>query len=260
MHEVHKPKAAHRLGEFLAEISVVVVGILIALAADQVAEQLHWNARVHEVHAQLLDETAANAGSALEWLSISPCLDRQLAAADRQVWQARNTGAMQPADRRFSPGLLGFTSDAWLNARSLQVADHLRPEEVKGFTRAYFFTNEMTGNITRMHELAGELEPLTRPLDHVAPAEADELIAKIGRIKELQSRMELATILLIRSADAVHASDPRAHAQADFPGLRKVYGSCVLDPTAMLSLARSTHLYRPDAFARMGLATPDLPG
>jgi len=257
---IHKPKAAHGLREFLSEISVIVVGILIALGGEQAVEQWRWNERINEVRGQLLDETSSNARSALYWLTISPCLDQQLMAADQQAWQARRAGALPSAERRFSPVLAEFTSDAWLNARSLQVADHLRPEEVSAFTRAYFFASEMTGNITRLHELAAELEPLTRPLDHVSSAEADELIARLGRVKELQSRMELATSLLIRSADGVHAPISLAQIQADLPGLQKTYGSCVADPAEMLRLARSVRLDQPDAYRRMRLAAPDLPG
>lgn len=256
--DIHKPKAAHSWREFATEIGTIICGILIALAAEQAAEQLHLRERVREVHGQLLSETSANAGSALEWLAISPCLDQQLLAADQAAWQARNTGVLRPAEHRFAPPLEEFTSDSWLNARSLQVADHLSPEEVKSFTRAYFMASEMAGNITSLHEQAGALEPLARPLDHVSGAEADELIAKIGRAKELQSRMVEASVLLILSADGVHAPDPLAQAQADLPALRKLHGACVADPAEMERRARS--LPPEGLFRHMGLAEPDLPG
>ena len=38
---IHKPKATHGLREFLSEISVIVVGVLIALALEQGVEWLH---------------------------------------------------------------------------------------------------------------------------------------------------------------------------------------------------------------------------
>jgi hypothetical protein len=257
---IHKPRAAHSLREFLSEIGVIVVGVLIALTAEQMAEQLHWRERTREVRGQLISETSSNATSALEWLALSPCLDQQLAAADKQIWDARRSGALQPAEPRFSPTLVEFTSDAWLNARSLQVADHLSADEVSTFTRAYFFASELTGDVTRLHELGAELEPLTRSLDHVSPAEADEFIAKLGRIKELQSRMELAAVLLIRDADKVHAQIPLGHMPAEAAVQRKFYGSCVIDPAEMLRWARSMRFDDQDAYRRMRLAKPDLPG
>lgn len=255
---VHKPKPAHNLREFLTEIAVIVVGILIALSAEQVVEQLHWGERIRETHKQLLAETSSNASAALEWLTISPCLDQQLAALEQQVWQGRRSGDFRPPERRFSPTLVRFSADSWLNARSLQVSDHLGQQEVTGFTRVYFYASEQIGNVTHMHELAGELEPLTRPLEHVSPAETDDYIAKIGRIRELQSRMELASLLLIRGADEIHAPTPLPRLQRDLPGFRQTYGPCVSDPAETLRLALDRRLDDDDVFRLMRLAKPEL--
>jgi hypothetical protein len=234
---VHKPKAAHGLREFLSEIGIIVIGVLIALSAEQVVEQLHWNERMREVHAQLLAETASNTSSALYWLAVSPCWDWQVKQLDEEVWDARRTGTIKPAPYPYAPGLVEFTSDAWLNARSLQATDHMGEDEVKNFTAAYFMATELPGNITRLHEMAAELEPLNRPLDHVSPAEADELLAKIGHVRELQSRTELAMTLLIARADKLHAPIAQDWAQSQEAGrLREVRKStpCVADPRAVL--------------------------
>jgi len=47
--DIHKPKPVHSWREFLSEIAVIVCGILIALAGEQVVEAFHWR---HEVEAQ----------------------------------------------------------------------------------------------------------------------------------------------------------------------------------------------------------------
>jgi hypothetical protein len=81
---VHKPKAAHGLREFLSEIAILVIGILIALSAEQVVEQVHLNGRMRQAHEQLLTKTVSNARSALYWLALSLCLDQQLKTADQR--------------------------------------------------------------------------------------------------------------------------------------------------------------------------------
>jgi hypothetical protein len=238
---VHKPKATHGLKEFLSEIGIIVVGVLIALSAEQLVEQFHWNERMREVHEQLLTETAANANSALFWLAVSPCWDRQVKQLDAQVWEARRTGTIKGAAYPYSPGLVEFTSDAWLNARSLQAADHMGAEEVKTFTAAYFMASELPGDITHLHEMAAELAPLNRTIDRVTPAEADELIAKIGRVDELQSRIELAMQLLIVRADKLHAPIAQTWPQSqEAPRLREVRKTvpCALDAREVLQLIR----------------------
>lgn len=254
---IHRPKAPHGLREFLTKIGIIVVGILIALSAEQVVEQLHWRERVHEAREQLLTENGANSAAALRLLTVAPCLDQQLAEADEHIWQGRSSGVIQPPAHRFSPVLVHFSDNSWLSARSLQVADHMNRDEVRDFTHVYFFASEQTGSVTHMHELAGELEPLMRPLDRVTPAEADELLVKIGRIKELQSRMELASILLIEVADKLHAPSPLARVQAELPKLRKAYGACIADPAVMLKAALTANGNEDEARRLMKLSKPD---
>lgn len=46
--DIHKPKAAHSIGEFLIEIWIIFCGILIALVLEQVVEAAHWAGKVDE--------------------------------------------------------------------------------------------------------------------------------------------------------------------------------------------------------------------
>ena len=41
--DIHRPKAAHSIREFLIEIGTIICGILIALGLEQGIEWLHWN-------------------------------------------------------------------------------------------------------------------------------------------------------------------------------------------------------------------------
>ena len=44
---IHPPKPLHGWREFVGEVGVIVIGVLIALSAEQVVDQLHWR---HETH------------------------------------------------------------------------------------------------------------------------------------------------------------------------------------------------------------------
>ncbi len=52
--DIHKPKPWHGLREFLKEYVIIVVGVLTALGAQQVAEALHGRHVVHEAEAKSL--------------------------------------------------------------------------------------------------------------------------------------------------------------------------------------------------------------
>jgi hypothetical protein len=209
------------------------VGVLTALAAEQIVENAHWAHRVAETQAQLKRELSGDADSGLIWLSHARCLDLQLAALRDGVLEARRTGMFHATTRRYSPSLVKFTSEAWLNARSLQVSDHMSGERVAAYSAVYFYPTELVGNITTLHSLAGELEPLAHDLDHVSPTEADELIAKIGRIQELQTRTALAMILMIRGSDKLGA--PIHPPAADISETDRV---CAMESASVLKVLR----------------------
>ena len=46
--DIHKPKPFHGWREFLAEIAVIVTGIVIALGLEQVVEQIHVHSVSHD--------------------------------------------------------------------------------------------------------------------------------------------------------------------------------------------------------------------
>jgi hypothetical protein len=232
--DIHKPKPWHSFREFLKEYLIIVVGVLTALGAEQVVENVHWARRVAETRVQLNAELSADAESGLQWLSRAPCLDAQLAALREALAQARPTGVFSAPPQQYAPSLVVFRTDAWLNARSLQVSDHMSPRAVAQYSSVFFFADELRGNITTLHNLAGELEPLARGLDDMTPSEADEFAVRIGRIQELQTRTALAITLLIAGSDKLGATI-HPPAAANPPASET---ACVRDPAAMLATLR----------------------
>lgn len=42
----HLPKPQHGWREFIGEVGVIVLGVLIALSAEQIVETLHWRSQI----------------------------------------------------------------------------------------------------------------------------------------------------------------------------------------------------------------------
>jgi len=76
--DIHKPKPVHSFREFLSEIGVVVLGIVIALSGEQAIEALHWR-HVIEAERQALDDTVAGVyASMLSRVDLQDCVDARL--------------------------------------------------------------------------------------------------------------------------------------------------------------------------------------
>jgi hypothetical protein len=58
--DIHKPKPWHGVREFAKEIGTIVIGVLIAIAAEQAAEALHHRALAREMTEKLRAESEEN--------------------------------------------------------------------------------------------------------------------------------------------------------------------------------------------------------
>jgi hypothetical protein len=72
---VHPPKAVHGWREFAKEIVIIVIGVLIAVGFEDVAEEIHWRHKADGGH----ERGAAHPGPARP-LAGAPCVAGRAAA------------------------------------------------------------------------------------------------------------------------------------------------------------------------------------
>lgn len=104
-----KPSLARRW--FLREYSVVVLGVLTALALEQAAEWVHWRNEVAATRRALNEEVAGNLGSAELQVRLSECVAGRLDELER--WHAGWREGRPPAllrDIAGQPGVIMPTS------------------------------------------------------------------------------------------------------------------------------------------------------
>ena len=59
----HLPKPLHGWREFTGEVGIIVLGVLIALGAEQAVEMLHWRSKVAEFRSAENIELSENLAS-----------------------------------------------------------------------------------------------------------------------------------------------------------------------------------------------------
>ena len=75
------PKPLHGWRQFTGEVGIIVVGVLIALGAEQLVASWHWRSEVRQTDQRLVREMAMNLANAYERFAIDPCLRPRLAGA-----------------------------------------------------------------------------------------------------------------------------------------------------------------------------------
>ena len=73
---VHLPKPLHGWREFAGEVGIIVIGVLIALGAEQVVETVHGNAEVRQFRGAVSDELAYDLGAYKQRLLLTPACGR----------------------------------------------------------------------------------------------------------------------------------------------------------------------------------------
>ena len=76
---IHLPKPIHGWREFCNEVGIIVIGVLLALGAEQVVERLSWRAEVREASEDLHVELQDSLFTSTEWFSATHRADESSA-------------------------------------------------------------------------------------------------------------------------------------------------------------------------------------
>ena len=82
---VHLPKPLHGWRAFAGDVGIIVIGVLIALGAQQVVETINGNSQVREFRGAVDDELAYDLGSYKQRLLLTPCVQARLVELDHVI-------------------------------------------------------------------------------------------------------------------------------------------------------------------------------
>ena len=119
---IHLPKPLHGWRAVIGEIGIIVVGILIALSAEQFVEWLHWRHEVDATREALRSDMAAILVNARERKEEDVCIRSRLNAIGQLVGDARQN--LPPLGHIGAPALRDWAVPSWSSAQSSQIATH----------------------------------------------------------------------------------------------------------------------------------------
>lgn len=80
---VHLPKPLHGWRAFVGEVGIIVLGVLIALGAEQLVEQVHQRQEAAQADDVIRGELAYNLGRLQSRLQIRSCIDARISEIER---------------------------------------------------------------------------------------------------------------------------------------------------------------------------------
>ena len=172
---------------FFTELAIVVLGVLIALGAQQAVDGWRWRADVREFRAAVDNEVGFNLGAYADRLKQSRCIHRRLDQLDR--WhKGLSAGArLRLTSRIGRPTTTSLRTSVW-HSRTPDVTAHLGLETRLAYAFFYdsFAGYQIIGD--RERQLWGEL------LDFEGAASLDQ--RDLLRLRGLIERGRLASRLV----------------------------------------------------------------
>jgi hypothetical protein len=134
--EVHA-KSVHSWKELLSEIGVIVIGVMIALGAEQLVETIHWSHKVADAEAAMGQELSGDLGYAAGQVAMKDCaakyFDRMEAAIKgHRSDRFRALTAMTPPFNSHP-----WVAESWTAAIGSEVPDHISREKLSAYAIAF---------------------------------------------------------------------------------------------------------------------------
>jgi hypothetical protein len=228
--EIHKPKPWHGWREFLKEYGIIVLGVLTALAAEQVVERLHRAEQARQAEGAMRLELAEDDGQqAFARVAIGRCFDDRL----RQI---RDGAFNAPADQlrqwvaAYNPPFRSWDSEAWKTVAASDVGNFMGAERLVDWSAAYRVLPGLSETNARETELSVELKDALPPTGEASAADRQDLRRVAGLLRMTNDRLTRGSELFLARIQRLDAVTPLPTRQTLLRRARGLYGDCVVSP------------------------------
>ena len=233
---VHLPKALHGWREFAKEIAIIVVGVLIALSAEQLVESWNWQRKIDSAKDAMRYELLFDDGPQFyQRAAMHPCLVARLDALSAAVENGARRQEIGRVADSYWVDVRTFDRLALDAANSSDVASHMKQEEIEPFLISYETMPLMTTTNVQEGADIARMRAFTRTGGAMTLDEKDRLLDALGALRNeentmwAKARVKLYEMRQIGPLDAgrvrMFMADARQHYGAcvrelppDFPG------------------------------------------
>jgi hypothetical protein len=224
------PRALHGWSDFGREVTIVVIGVLIALGLEQLVDHQNWRSKIDRAEgAMRLELTEDDGPQAYVRLAIAPCLDSQIAQLHDSAGRLPPSRLQQMASA-YSPPFRTWESQAWQAALNSDVGSHVRSDKLVHWSEPYLLIASMTQWNQREYDLVTDLREALPQSGAPSAAELQELRHDAAELRSLNTELSAAARLLLDAMRQNGFSIPQSSARQLLSEARTRYGGCVRDP------------------------------
>ena len=238
---IHLPKPLYGWREFLGEVGIIVIGVLIALSAEHIVQTLQWHEKVRHAEQAMRLELAEDDGpQAYGRLLIAVCLDKQLARIHDSSRAAASPDQLRAWVHSYAPPFRTWDSEAWKAVLASDVGSYMGPEKLVEWSAAYRTVPSLTEWNARETDLAAELRDALPPAGDPSPADLQSLRRLAGQLRVLNDRISRGSELFLARTQRLGAGVSSLNKRSLQINATGIYGACAVAPNLGATPAAQT--------------------
>lgn len=152
---IHLPKPLHGWRELAGEVAIIVIGVLIALGAEQAVEAIHWRNEVSTFRRSVDSEISLDLGTYRYRMNENGCVRARLDELQQWLESWRGGHPFKLSGAIGIPASLNPNTNVW-GSRSAEMVSHMPPAVTFAYADLY---DEFSNNDThRLDERNAWLE------------------------------------------------------------------------------------------------------
>ncbi|MEO7564737.1 MAG: hypothetical protein ABIR63_04730 [Sphingomicrobium sp.] len=196
--------------QFIGEVGVIVLGVVLALGLEQVILQWNWTQKVKHSQTVLREELESDVLLAEERVAAKPCLMAQLDTLENAVLKAH--GELAPVPLIVEPDFVfayrapwePWHDTAWKGAEGDETLTHFPPEDREGYAAVHAEIAMLSKLNEDESAEQSKLLALTKPLE-VDASIKDRYVELIESEREKAELMAVLSRSVMKQAAAIGA-------------------------------------------------------
>lgn len=207
----HLPKPIHGWRAFFGEVGIIVVGVLIALALESIADELRWRRKVSEARQVIRYEVGHNVRLYDLRTHQQPCVERRLDELAMILQRADTTGRLPPLGAINGPAGGTWPEGVWESQNSAETATHFPAIELASLARVYRFIDLTRESRLKEADAWAALQTMVGPGRAIDASERSRLLTALIVARKINKTYALSagTIRQILSQSGLGTDFPQ---------------------------------------------------
>ncbi len=237
---VHLPKPLHGWREFAGEVGIIVLGVLIALCAEQVVEAIHQRGEARDADAAIRAELEHNMALLRSRARTKACVDARIAELQTLIDSAQAAGGtINTPNWVGRPQFWTMQMARWQASSQAGHAALLPADDLALYGSMYSYMTNVNAEMAVEQDDWAKLRSLEH-LRYLAPEMAFELTVTLQQARYINWRMNVWTIQLQSLFDRLHLK------VVSVPNIPASRSACVPMSTPRNEAVRQSNSYTGD--------------